>query len=150
MLEQRSIVKSTGEVEQFSLDKLKRSLVKAGAHEELAEQIASSVKDHSQKFTTTDDIHKFALAKLKHDYLPIADRYNLKRSIMQLGPSGFPFEKYVAALFKAQGYKIRLNQILQGECITHEADVLITKDNRTELVEVKFHNHTGLRTSVQV
>jgi hypothetical protein len=150
MLEQKSIVKSTGEVEQFSLDKLKHSLARAGANEELAEQIASSVKEHPEQFTTTDDIHRFAFSKLKKEHLPIADRYNLKRSILALGPSGFPFEKYVASLFKAQGYKVKLNQILKGECVSHEADVLISKGNDTELVEVKFHNHHGLRTNVQV
>ena len=48
--------------------------------------------------------------KSKH----VAAKYHLKGAIMELGPSGYPFEKFVAAILSHQGYKVQIGQIVKG------------------------------------
>jgi hypothetical protein len=69
---------------------------------------------------------------------------------MQLGPSGFPFEKFVAELLKNQGYEVSTNNILQGVCVKHEVDVVAKKENKEFIVECKYHNQQGIRSDVKV
>ena len=47
----------------------------------------------------------------------------LKQAIMELGPSGFPFEQFVAELLKCRGYQIKVGVIVEGHCVNHEIDV---------------------------
>ena len=39
---------------------------------------------------------------------------------------------------------------MRGECISHEIDILLEKEGRREIVEVKFHNQTFGKSDVQV
>ena len=69
---------------------------------------------------------------------------------MDLGPTGFPFEKYIAAILKKQGYSVDIDSIISGLCISHEIDVIAVKDNQKIMIECKFHNNIGIRTDVKV
>lgn len=144
------IVKSTGEAEEFSADKVYRSLENAGAKPKLAGEIANKVSEQARKFQTTNQLHEYVFDTLKEQDRPLADRYNLKRAILALGPSGFPFEKYIGKLFVALNYHVKLNVVMQGKCVTHEVDVLLERDGKHSPVEAKFHNSTGLNTNVKV
>ena len=62
---------------------------------------------------------------------------------MELGPTGFPFEEFIAALFKAEGYQTHTNQVVQGRCINHEIDIIAKKDNQLFMMECKFHGTVG-------
>ena len=142
------ITKSSGEKEPFSLRKLNRSLHKAGASNELIDQIMTQIKDmHPQ---SSQEIHQFVLSKLTERNRPIAAHYDLKQAIIKFGPAGYPFEQYVARILQADGYEAITNQIVDGLCITHEIDVIAIKDNKNYLVECKFHNSMGLKTDVKV
>ena len=52
---------------------------------------------------------------------------------MKLGPTGYPFEDFIAKLLQADGYETKVRQILKGECITHEIDVIAEKNNKTSI-----------------
>ena len=69
---------------------------------------------------------------------------------MALGPSGFPFEKYIAAIFEWQGYKVQTQLFLEGACVTHEIDVLAENDEHFLLTECKFHNSLGIVSNVKI
>jgi Holliday junction resolvase len=69
---------------------------------------------------------------------------------MELGPSGFPFEKYIAELYKRLGYNVKVGTIVQGKCVTHEIDVLATTEKEHLLVECKFHSLQGKQSDVKV
>lgn len=142
------ITKSSGEKEPFSLRKLNRSLHKAGASNALIDEIITQIKNmHPQ---SSQEIHQFALSKLTEHNRPVAAHYDLKQAIMKLGPAGYPFEQYVARILQADGYEAVTNQTVDGLCITHEIDVIATKNNKNYLVECKFHNNMGLKTDVKV
>ncbi len=79
-----------------------------------------------------------------------ASKYSLKRAIFDLGPTGFPFERLIGALLKQKGYKTKIGQILNGECITHEIDVLAEKDGNVYTVECKFHTDPSAVSNVRI
>ena len=79
-----------------------------------------------------------------------AVRYSMRRALSDLGPSGFPFEKFVAEIFKAQGYTIETDQMIKGYCAEHELDVVAYNDKKLIMTEVKFHNQNGIKTDLKV
>ena len=143
------IVKSSGQKEPFSLKKFRRSLRKAGARPKLVNSIVEKVVKMHPK--STQEIHEFATkALIKDDDRPIAARYNLKRALMELGPIGYPFESFIAQVFRAQGFTVKQNQIVDGKCTDHEIDVIAKKGNKHYIIECKFHNRPGLKSTIKV
>lgn len=144
------ITKASGEKEVFSKDKLFKSLVKSGASKALAVSIASQIEATLNEGATTKQIYKKAHKILRGSARPVAGRYHLKRGIMELGPSGFPFEKYVSEILRHQGYRVQVGKIVQGKCVTHEVDVIAEKDTMHFMVECKYHNAPGMVCNVKI
>ncbi|MEK7121007.1 MAG: ATP cone domain-containing protein [Patescibacteria group bacterium] len=144
------ITKSDGVKEKFSDFKLRRSLRSAGASLELAEQLVSHIKGEITEGISTDRIYEHAFSLLKKMEKPSAARYSLKRAIATLGPSGFPFEKFVAEIFKSMGYRTKTGLTLKGGCISHEVDVVALNENELVIVEAKFHNQVGTKSDAKV
>jgi hypothetical protein len=142
------IRKSSGEKQRFDLDKFRRSLFKAGAKEKEVDYIVSQIMHERPKSTKT--LHALTTQLLQKESPAIADRYNLKRALMELGPDGYPFEKFVAQLFERQGYSTVTNPIISGACVDHEVDITAKKDDLHSMVECKFHNRIGLKSDVKV
>ena len=44
-----------------------------------------------------------------------------------MGPTGFPFERFIGAVLKYSGYKTAIGNVIQGQCISHEIDVIAHK-----------------------
>jgi hypothetical protein len=146
------IVKATGDLVNFSEQKVVRSLMRSGANKIVAKEIGKTVSDRvKNEKTSTKEIYQWAYSELKKKHeQPVAARYSLKESILSLGPSGYPFEKYIAKILSRQGYKTKVGVILNGKCVTHEVDVVAIKDNKHYLIEAKFHNKHGIKTNVKV
>ena len=132
------IIKSSGEKMLFSLDKLRKSLKHSGADHNLVEQIVSKVKEELYEGITTNEIYNRAYAILKKNKSVFASKYKLKKAIYELGPTGFPFERFVAAILSYSGYQTSVNQHLNGNCVNHEIDVIAEKNNTTTIIECKF------------
>jgi len=134
----------------FSLTKLKKSLKRTGADDALVSEILKIVQDELYEGITTKEIYNRAFALLKKKKNVFASKYKLKKAIYELGPTGFPFEHFVAAILKYSGYKVKIGEVLQGECVQHEVDVLAHKNNETTVVECKFHSEQGLVCNVKI
>lgn len=143
------IIKSSGDKELFDIRKFRNSLLKAGAPEDVIGTIVHEIKE-MPNLRSTKDIYEFALNRLDQLAPPIAARYNLKRALMELGPAGYSFEKFIGELFKAQGYTVHLGTIISGACVDHEVDVSAEKDEKHFFIECKFHNRRGLKSDVKV
>jgi hypothetical protein len=145
-----NIVKSSGEKVNFSTDKLRKSLNRTGAEKLIVDQIIGRVHDELYQGISTKEIYNraFALLKKKKSYL--ASKYKLKKAIYELGPTGFPFERFVGAVLKYSGYNVEVDKVLQGECVKHEIDVIANKANETTIIECKFHGEQGLNCNVKV
>lgn len=144
------VTKASGEKSPFSEEKVRKSLRKSGADNEQIELIIQEIRNQLYEGMSTRAIYKIAYSLLKSGSRHHAARYHLKYAIMELGPSGFPFEKYIAELLKAEGYKTRTGQILQGKCVTHEIDIIAEKEQQQLLVECKYHNQQGISCNVKI
>jgi hypothetical protein len=143
------VFKRSGEYEPFSEEKVRSSLGRAGADDEVADTIVSRVKTRLYDGISTREIYAHVFALLRELESPVVSRYNLKRAIMDLGPSGFPFERFAAGVLEARGYTVAVGQIVQGKCVDHEIDIIAQKDNRDYMIEAKFHSQPGLRSDIK-
>lgn len=144
------VVKATGDLEPYSEQKVRTSIERAGISSELQNQVISHIKDRLYNNIPTSEIYHHILEFLGNSKYPYTQaKYSLKESIMALGPTGYPFEDFVADILKVKGYKTEVRQIMAGNCIKHEIDVVAKSADQKIMVEVKFHNGFGTRTNVQ-
>lgn len=144
------VTKASGESRPFSEEKLRHSLQSAGATNPQVDFIIKEISNSLYDGMTTRKIYKMAFNLLKDGSKHLAARYHLKQAIMELGPSGFPFERYIAEILNYQGYSTKVGQFIQGKCIMHEVDVIAEKDNSLFMIECKFHNQSGKFNDVQI
>jgi len=144
------IIKSSGKKVKFSLSKLRSSLKKSGANKETIDSIIDAVRDELYQGISTKEIYNRAYALLKKKKSYLASRYKLKKAIYELGPTGFPFERFIKEVLSFSGYKAELDEVLEGKCVSHQIDVLAHKDDKTILVECKFHGDQGLKCNVKI
>lgn len=145
------ITKASGQRTFFDEGKLRFSLKKSGADARTVDLAVEHVKSRFYEGISTGEIYHLAFTFLRdkvQDYH--AAKYKLKNVIMELGPSGFPFEKFVAALLNHQGFETSVSVILQGKCVSHEIDIVARHSNQLALVECKYHNNRGTLTDVKV
>jgi hypothetical protein len=144
------IKKRNNKIELFSFEKLRKSLQSTGASKNLVTSILTEIQLDVYDGILSSTIYKKAFALLKKYNRVSASRYSLKRAIFDLGPTGYPFERLVGALLKEKGYKTQVSVILNGECVTHEIDVLAEKDENVYAIECKFHSDTKKTNSVKI
>tara|TARA_R110001599_G_scaffold19503_2_gene74633 strand:+ start:27394 stop:28233 length:840 start_codon:yes stop_codon:yes gene_type:complete len=144
------IKKASGEKAPFEPEKLRNSLHKAGATRDLIDDIVQKVESQFKEEVSTTKIYRLAFSLLKAHSSELAGKYHLKRAIMELGPSGYPFERYIAKILKAQGYQTQVGVMVQGKCVMHEVDVIAEKDDHHFMIECKFHNRPGTKSDVKV
>lgn len=148
----RSILveKHSGEKEPFSSEKLHESLVRAGASQAQVEKVEAALKPKMFDGITTSEIYRKAFQLLKKLKNSTAARYSLKNAIMDLGPTGYPFEQFVGELLRQMGYQVEVGQTVAGHCVQHEVDVVARNDHEQFMVECKFYNNQGKYCNVQV
>ncbi len=144
------IRKASGEVQPFSTSKLENSLRKAGADNSVIEEIVKDIESWLTDGITTRNIYARAFILLRRKKRSLAARYSLKNAIMELGPTGYPFERFVGQVFKHLGFDVMVGQEVQGQCVTHEVDVIATANGTQRLVECKYYNSQSKFASVQV
>src|SRR5581483_9188859 len=144
------VIKSDGTREPFDVSKLESSLKKSGASDPIIKRIVGQISDRLEPGITTHEIYKYAFGLLHKEEQPVAFQYSLRRAIMELGPSGFPFEEYVAEIFKHKGYQTKTDQIVKGFCVEHEIDVVAWNEEKLIMAEAKFHNELGTKSDLKV
>jgi len=143
------ITKADGTREAFDNHKLMSSLARAGAERTSAQEIAEAVEHELFDGITTQEIYRRAFVRLRQSRHGVAARYSLKRAVWDFGPSGFPFESYIAALLRAEGWESTTDRIIRGACVEHEVDVVAKKEGQVMYVEAKFHNSPGFKTDLK-
>lgn len=145
------IVKASGLIENYDESKVAFSLHQARVPITLVNQTISYLNGKVRNNMSTQELHDLVRDYLtKKDLIANAINYDLKRAIMRLGPSGFPFEKYFARILNFQGYHTEVGVIIAGRCVNHEIDIEAQKDDAHHLIECKYHNTPGNKTDVQV
>ncbi len=145
-----SIERANGEMDTYDPGKLRASLSRAGAREADIDRVVNEVKGMLREGMGTREIYKIAYRALRKRSRGSAVRYSLKQAILQLGPTGFPFEKYVAALLAYQGFQTTVGVIVPGKCVDHEVDVVAEKEDHHYMVECKFHSDPKRKCDVKI
>jgi hypothetical protein len=143
------ITKASGQQAFFSEEKLVRSLSRTGASDETIAMIVAKLVPQLYEGISSRRIYQTAFKLLRESSRPLAARYHLKTAIMELGPSGFPFEIFIAEVLKQQGYQVQVGVVVQGKCVAHELDVIAEKGNDHFMIECKFHNKRGTVSDVK-
>lgn len=143
------VLKADGTQEAYDESKLRRSLKKAGASSGEIKEISRRVNDILYDGIKTQTIYRKAFEYLRSSSHPEAARYSLRRALYNLGPTGFPFEDFIARLLEAEGYNAQTRLELQGNCVVHEIDVIAYGDEGCSLVEAKFHGRHGIKSDLQ-
>lgn len=145
------VIKANGAKEEFNEAKVLNSIRRARIPESLQAEVLADIKTKLYEGISTNEIYQHILDYLDQTAHPyVKSRYSLKEAIMTLGPTGYPFEDFVAKVLESLGYHTQVRQVLNGKCVTHEIDVLAEKDGRTAVIEAKYHNSPGVRSEVQV
>jgi len=158
------IIKSSGEEEPFSVDKYITSLHRIGLDTNEAKLVFTNTLARIYDKISTSKLYGITFNEIKKLSPRHASIYSLKESLRQLGPSGFPFEHLISELFIQQGYDIKLDQHIKGQCAVHEIDVIATllpissangnnivqSHGKTTLVEVKFHVEFGHKSDIKI
>lgn len=144
------VIKADGSVEGFKVYKLKKSLRRAGATNGQIKEIIDHLESELHDRIKTQDIYSHAFKLLRDSDQPVAARYSLRRALFNLGPTGFPFEDFIARLLQKEGYQTKTRQILPGRCARHELDIIAYNSNHSFVVEAKFHSQPGVKSDLQV
>ncbi len=149
------IRKANGTIEDFDEKKLVKAIVQSGANIEVAHDICKYVKDKCYEnykdgqSIRTDYIYRLAFKHLKNISKASALKFSLKRSMLEIGPSGFPFEKFIAHIWQHDGYSAITGQMVYGKCVSHEVDVVAWREDELVMIEAKFHSDAGSRTDLK-
>ncbi|MDO8991928.1 MAG: ATP cone domain-containing protein, partial [Daejeonella sp.] len=133
------VTKMSGERTIFDEEKLRNSLKRSKTEDDIIDKVVEKVKTELRDSISTKEIYRMAFAHLRKSSSHSASRYKLKQSILELGPTGFPFEDYISELLKFKNYRTEVGNIVEGHCVSHEIDIIAERDNRHILLECKFH-----------
>jgi hypothetical protein len=149
-MKQIYVRKADGESEIFKEQKLRQSLKRSGVSGSEVENIMRDIEQELYDGITTEMIYRRAFDLMRELPQPTAARYSLRRALFSLGPTGFPFEDYLAELYKHDGYQTKTRTILRGKCTTHEVDVIAWRPDDCVVTEAKFHQQPGTKSDLQV
>ncbi|MGC8817726.1 MAG: ATP cone domain-containing protein [Candidatus Hadarchaeum sp.] len=140
------VIKADGSVEDFKPEKIMRTLLRSGVSEATARKIVEKIRGTLHDGITTQEILKRVKFLLRKEQIQAAMRYDLKGAIMRLGPTGYPFENFVARVLGEYGYRTKLRAIVEGRYLRHEIDIIAERMEGRKvrcMVECKFHNQPG-------
>jgi hypothetical protein len=143
------VLKESGEIEDYDRRKVLNSLLRVGVRPEDAGDIIHDIVRAVKPPLTTRKIFRAAKKSLRRYDAACTMKYSLKQAIYALGPTGYPFEKYVARVLRERGYKVQVGQLIEGHCVLHEVDLLARKDGSCWMIECKFHHNRKTTSDVK-
>lgn len=146
------IIKADGEKEMFDPRRLAASLERSGAGEHTAERIARAVTNTIIPGASSKEVYTRAFSLLRREMRPVAARYALRRALLELGPTGHPFEDFISHLYRAEGWRVETRKTIKGHCVSHEVDFYASHPEKNEYIaaELKYHNDPGYKTDLKV
>lgn len=147
-----TIVKADGTQEIFDPTRLISSLIRAGAGRHTAEHITETISRSVVPGISSKEVYTRAFALLRKEARPVAARYALRRALLELGPSGHPFEDFISHLFIAEGWQVETRKFIKGKCVVHETDFYASHPKKGEYLaaELKYHNDPGYKTDLKI
>lgn len=148
-MEELLVKKYDGSLVPFDRSRLLKSLIRSGGTHKTAEHITKAIELESYNGMTTKSIYRKASKLLSKHERGTGVKYRLKQAMMDFGPSGYPFEKFIAELFKQRGFEVEVGVMMQGWSVTHEVDVVAQNPDKYYVIECKFHNNQATKSDVK-
>lgn len=145
-----TIKKASGETELFDVNKLINSLRRAGANDEIIKTVIDDITKWIYNGITTKMIYNRAFKNMRRLEAVSAARYKLKQAMLELGPTGYPFERLIGMIFQNSGFSCEVGIVVEGCCLNHEMDVIATKQNEQHFCECKYSVDRGRKIGAQV
>jgi len=143
-------INSAGDKEIFSPQKVYNSARRVGASKELAAKVAEAVKKEAYDGIKTSEIFKMVKKLLGRQFPRGALKFNLKEAMRKLGPTGFPFEKFIGEILKRLGFEVKINQQIPGFCLDdYEIDFVARREDFIYVGECKYRNLAGDKVHIQ-
>ncbi len=143
------VIKYDGSEQEFDRKKVMRTCRRMGASKKVAKEITDIIENKAYDGMRTKKIMDMVFKQMKKHKPSIRYTINLRDAISMLRPKP-DFEIFVARILKAQGYKVKSNQIIKGKCVDYETDAVAEKDDEVLFVEVKHHYKAHTYTGVSV
>ncbi|MEM0123123.1 MAG: ATP cone domain-containing protein [Conexivisphaerales archaeon] len=145
---EKVVVKRDGRIESYDRQKIRSSLLKC-TNPRIAERVICDLEGSIVGKVNSYEIHENVKKSLwKRD--PVgAVKYQLRESMMKLGPAGYNFEDFYARIIKESGYEPLVRQRLSGRCVIHELDVVYSDAGGKRFAEMKYHNQFGIYTGLK-
>lgn len=135
------VLKSNGKWVEFDPERVRKSVMRTGADRKTANAVVAALQGRMKAGMSTKEVYTIVREELKKVSACYACRYSLRDGLHKLGPAGYKFEKYVAAILRAHKYDAHVPEgEIQGSCVMHEVDVIAEKDGRRVFIEAKFRN----------
>jgi predicted RecB family endonuclease len=134
------IIKANGHRVLFNENKILSTCRRAGADKKTAQQILKKVRGQIYQGIHTKNIYKLVLRAISEEKggRALHQRYQLKESIMRLGPNGFAFENYVGKLLENYGLHVQgTRSKIKGKCTVHEIDLIAISKKSKFMIECK-------------
>ncbi len=146
-----NILKASKNIEPYNEEKILESIKRAGIPEKIQNDVLKHVNSKIYENIPSSEIYGHVVEFLGVSEYPYSkSRYSLKQAIMDLGPTGYPFEDFISEILNSHGYSTEVRLNLMGKCVSHEVDIVAKKEVRNIVIEAKFHNAVGTRTDVHV
>lgn len=127
----------------FDVARIRESVRRAGASQSDVDVVVRDVTSALRPGMTTREVYALVHRSLVARAPSVACRYSLRDALLALGPAGFYFEQYLAALLAKTGYETERPDEYQGSCVKHEVDIAAKKDGKLYAIEAKFRNTVG-------
>ncbi len=144
------VLKADGTKEPFDREKLIQSLERVGTSGGIIDKIVAHIEKDLMSGVSTTDIYRYAFSLLRQYEKNVVAKYSLRRALIGLGPTGFPFEDYIGEVYRSQGYEVEVGKIVQGHCVPHEVDLIAYNAKKLIMGEIKFHNELGYKTDLKI
>lgn len=142
------VINASGEKEPFSKRKVYRGVLNAGGTKEVAKKISEIIEKEAYPGITTLEISKKIKTLLWRFSRKSSIKFALKEGMRKLGPTGFPFERYVKEIFLALGYRMRINLKLKGASgALYEID-FFAQNKKSFIGECKYHHIRGKKVNL--
>lgn len=144
------VLKANQERQLYDSNKVRQAISRAKVPLELHDRAVAYLETNLYDNIPTSEIYQIISRFLTQTSPDGQIRFRLKKAIMDLGPTGYPFEILVGHLLTEHDYETEVGVELMGQCVKHEIDVLATKKNQVHFVECKYHNQAGMRSDIKV
>ncbi|MDG6928166.1 MAG: hypothetical protein JRN26_06205 [Nitrososphaerota archaeon] len=142
------VVKRDGRIESYDRQKIRSSLLRCTGPA-VAESVIEDLEGSIAGKVNSSEIHEKIKKILWKRDPAAAVKYQLRESMMKLGPAGYNFEDFYARIIKEMGHEPFVRQRLSGRCVIHELDVVYSDDRGKRFAEMKYHNEFGIYTGLK-